>query len=94
MKLIRLLTTFACILVIAGCRNGSTTAIMTPRVPVYNSQGIPGPENERNIQKLFEHPVVVRDGWLQPWMNYDSLLVWSMNFSAAFSDKTALGTFL
>ena len=49
----------------AGCKNGSTTAILTPRVPVYNSQGIPGPENEGGIQKIFEHPIVVRDGWLQ-----------------------------
>ena len=64
----------------AGCKNGSTTAILTPRVPVYNSQGIPGPENEGGIQKIFEHPIVVRDGWLQPWMDYDTLMVWSMNF--------------
>ena len=56
MKTIRLLTTIACILVLAGCKNSS------------------------NIQKIFEHPIVVEDGWLQPWMNYDTLLVWSMNF--------------
>ena len=79
-KRIRLLTAIACILVMAGCKSGSTTAIMTPGVIVHNSQGIPGHENERGVQKIFEHPIVVKDGWLQPWMDYDSLMVWSMNF--------------
>ena len=80
MKITRLLTPIACILVLAGCKQSSTTDIMTPRIPVYNSQGMPGPENEREIRKIFDHPIVVKDGWLQPWMNYDTLMVWSMNF--------------
>lgn len=70
----------ACILVAAGCKNSTTTTVMTPRIPVYNSQGVPGPEDADNILELFEHPVTLKDGWLQPWMNYDTLLVWSMNF--------------
>ena len=62
MKIIRLLAPIACILVMAGCKNSSTTAIMTPRIPVYDSQGIPGPENERETQLIFDHPIVVKDG--------------------------------
>ena len=80
MKILRLLAPIACILVAAGCKNSTTTTVMTPRIPVYNSQGVPGPEDADNILELFEHPVTLKDGWLQPWMNYDTLLVWSMNF--------------
>ena len=76
----RLLIPLACVLVLAGCKQNAATSQMTPRIPVVNSQGIPGPEDADNIQEIFEHPVTVKDGWLQPWMNYDTLLVWSMNF--------------
>ncbi len=76
----RFLIPLACALVLAGCKQNATTSQMTPRIPVVNSQGIPGPEDADNIQEIFEHPVTVKDGWLQPWMNYDTLLVWSMNF--------------
>jgi hypothetical protein len=54
--------------------------MMTPRIPVYNSQGLPGVEHKEHTQELLDHAVVVKDGWLQPWLNYDSLMVWSMNF--------------
>lgn len=53
---------------------------MTPRIPVYSSQGLAGPENPDRHQDLFDHLVVVKEGWLQPWLDYDSLMVWSMNF--------------
>ncbi len=76
----RFLIPLACVLVLAGCKQNAATSQMTPRIPVFNSQGIPGPEDADNIQEIFEHPVTVKDGWLQPWMNYDTLLVWSMNF--------------
>ena len=69
-----------CILFLAGCKQGATTASMTPRIPVFNSQGLPGPEHTAHTQELFGRPVMVKDGWLQPWMNYDTLMVWSMNF--------------
>ena len=80
MRQFNLFLAAACALVLAGCNGGPKTAQMTPRIPVVNSQGIPGPEDADNIQEIFEHPVSVKDGWLQPWMNYDTLLVWSMNF--------------
>ena len=70
----------ACVLVLAGCQSNSTTVKMTPRIPVYNSQGLPGPEHSRGHQTILDHEVVVKDGWLQPWLDYDSLMVWSMNF--------------
>ncbi|MBR5034608.1 MAG: hypothetical protein IKX71_04805 [Bacteroidales bacterium] len=80
MRLFRLLTPIACILLLAGCKDSSQTARMTPRIPVVNSHGIPGPENNHYKEVIFDHPVVVKDGWLQPWLDYDSLMVWSMNF--------------
>ena len=76
MKLFRFFTPLVCILCLAGCKESATTA-MTPRIPVYNSQGIPGPEDKEHQQDIFGHPVIVKDGWLQPWMNYDTLMVWS-----------------
>jgi hypothetical protein len=80
MKISRILTLSACILVLAGCKQSATTTSLTPRITVCNSQGIPGPEHAEHPQDIFGHPVVVKDGWLQPWMDYDSLMVWSMNF--------------
>ena len=65
---------------IVGCKESNKTAVLTPRIPVVSSQGIAGPENPDRHQDLFNHLVVVKDGWLQPWLNYDSLMVWSMNF--------------
>ena len=80
MKLSRFLMPLVCVLFLAGCKQGATTASMTPRIPVFNSQGLPGPEHTAHTQELFGRPVMVKDGWLQPWMNYDTLMVWSMNF--------------
>jgi len=80
MKLFRFLIPLACALALAGCKENATKESMTPRIPLYNSQGLPGPEREQYKQDIFGHPVIVKDGWLQPWMDYDSLLVWSMNF--------------
>ena len=76
----RFLIPLACILVMAGCKSSSTSVKMTPRIPVYNAQGFPGPDHERGHQTILDHEVQVKGGWLQPWLNYDSLLVWSMNF--------------
>ena len=69
-----------CLLALSGCKGGSGTAGLTPHIPIYNSQGLPGHEHTRDTQNILGHPVIVRDGWLQPWMDYDTLLVWSMNF--------------
>lgn len=80
MKKTIFLIPIACILVLAGCKQGAQTPVMTPRIPVYNSQGLPGPEHSRGHQVILDHEVQVKDGWLQPWLNYDSLMVWSMNF--------------
>ena len=80
MKHSRFLMPLVCVLFLAGCKQGATTASMTPRIPVFNSQGLPGPEHTAHTQELFGRPVMVKDGWLQPWMNYDTLMVWSMNF--------------
>ena len=80
MRLFRFLTPIACILLLAGCKDSSQTARMIPRTPVVNSHGIPGPENNHYKEVIFDHPVVVKNGWLQPWLDYDSLMVWSMNF--------------
>lgn len=80
MRAFRILTPLVCILILAGCKQGANTASMTPRITVINSQGIPGPEDSERPQDIFGHPVVVKDGWLQPWMDYDTLMVWSMNF--------------
>ena len=80
MKHSRFLMPLVCVLFLAGCKQGATTASMTPRIPVFNSQGLPGPEHTAHTQELFGRPVLVKDGWLQPWMNYDTLMVWSMNF--------------
>ena len=80
MKTFRFLILISCVLSLAGCKQNATTARMTPSIAVYNSQGIPGPEHSEHQQDIFGHPVIVKDGWLQPWMNYDTLMVWSMNF--------------
>jgi len=80
MKLFRFLIPVACVVFLAGCKESKTTEVLTPRIPVYNSQGLPGPEHSGAKQSILDHAVVVKDGWLQPWLNYDSLMVWSMNF--------------
>lgn len=69
-----------CLLALSGCKSGTSTQKLIPRIPIYNSQGLPGHEHTRDTQNILGHPVIVKDGWLQPWLNYDSLLVWSMNF--------------
>lgn len=76
----RFLVPLAVVLALVGCRQVSQDSQMTPRIPVYNSQGLPGPEFSGIQQNIFDHPVSLKDGWLQPWLNYDSLMVWSMNF--------------
>ena len=65
---------------VAACCNEPKTARLTPRIPIYNSQGLPGHEHTKDTQNILGHPVIVKDGWLQPWMNYDTMFVWSMNF--------------
>ena len=80
MKIFRFFIPMACALMIVGCKESTKSDVMTPRIPVYSSQGLPGPENPDRHQDLFNHLVVVKDGWLQPWMDYDTLMVWSMNF--------------
>ena len=66
MKIFRFIIPVACALVIMGCKESNKTAVMTPRIPVVSSQGIAGPENPDRHQDLFNHLVVVKDGWLQP----------------------------
>ena len=78
MKTFRFFLAAACALALAGCNGSPKTAQMTPRIPVVNSHGIPGPENNHYKEVIFDHPVVVKDGWLQPWLDYDSLMVWSL----------------
>ncbi|MBQ6087812.1 MAG: hypothetical protein IJK96_07150 [Bacteroidales bacterium] len=80
MRLLKILLPLACILLLAGCKDSGKTAKMTPRIPIYNSQGLPGHEHTRDTQNILGHPVIVKDGWLQPWMDYDTMFVWSMNF--------------
>ena len=80
MKKTLFLIPLACVLVLAGCKQSATTPKMTPRIPVYDSNGFPGHEHSAHKQEILDHQVIVKDGWLQPWLNYDSLLVWSMNF--------------
>ncbi|MBR5034480.1 MAG: hypothetical protein IKX71_04160 [Bacteroidales bacterium] len=80
MRPFRFLIPIACVLVLAGCNNNTSTGKMTPRIPVYDSHGFPGHEHAAHKQEILDHQVFVKDGWLQPWMNYDTLLVWSMNF--------------
>ena len=75
MRTFRFLIPIACVLVLAGCKQNASTSQLFPRISVYNSQGIPGPEDKDHLQDIFGHPVVVKNGWLQPWMNYDTLLV-------------------
>ena len=71
----------ACVLALAGCGNsGPGPSGLTPRIPVVNAQGLPGPDNESRPQTILDRPVVVRDGIIQPWMDYDTMLVYSMNF--------------
>ena len=80
MKLLRTLLPIACMFAVAACCNEPKTARLTPRIPIYNSQGLPGHEHTKDTQNILGHPVIVKDGWLQPWMNYDTMFVWSMNF--------------
>ena len=79
MRALNFIIVIACALLLAGCKQSSTSTVMTPRIPVYNSQGLPGVEHKEHKQEILDHQVMVKDGWLQPWMDYDSLLVWSMN---------------
>ncbi|MBQ6082280.1 MAG: hypothetical protein IJK91_07360 [Bacteroidales bacterium] len=76
----RFLIPLVCILTLAGCKQVKQAAFEGPRIPVYSTQGLPGPDYTDYRQSIFDHPFTVRDGWLQPWLNYDSLMVWSMNF--------------
>ena len=80
MKLFKTLLPIACMFAVAACCNEPKTARLTPRIPIYNSQGLPGHEHTKDTQNILGHPVIVKDGWLQPWMNYDTMFVWSMNF--------------
>ena len=80
MNNLKFLIPIACALLLAGCDNNTSTGKMTPRIPVYDSHGFPGHEHAAHKQEILDHQVIVKDGWLQPWMNYDTLLVWSMNF--------------
>ena len=84
MRLFRLLTPIACILVLAGCKEGSKTAGMTPRIPVYNSQGLPGVEHKEHTQEILDHAVIVKDGWLQPWILYPGTAL-SKTFALPFT---------
>ena len=76
----RLLIPLICILALAACKQVKQSAFEGPRIPVYSTQGLPGPDYTDYRQSIFDHPITVKDGWLQPWLDYDSLMVWSMNF--------------
>ncbi|MBQ4306393.1 MAG: hypothetical protein II764_05185, partial [Bacteroidales bacterium] len=82
MKLLRILIPAACILAVAGCsgKKGNPGAELSPRLRTFNSQGLPGPENSEWAQTILDRRIVVKDGIIQPWLNYDSMLVYSMNF--------------
>ena len=76
----RFLIPIVCILALAGCRQASQAPAMTPRIHGYNVQGLPGPDFSDFEHSIFDHYFKVKDGWMQPWLDYDSLMVWSMNF--------------
>ena len=81
MKASRIALTAICCLLMGGCCDKAPkTAKMSPEFHVFNSQGIPGPEHLRRIRNILDREIEVKDGWLQPWIAYDSILLYSMNF--------------
>ncbi len=42
--------------------------------------GLTAPEQSRDRQAILDHPVKLKDGKLQPWTSYDTIILHSMNF--------------
>ncbi len=80
MRFLRILAAVSAIVLAGCCGGGQKPSGISPRITILNSQGLPGPDNAGWEQTILDRPVVVKDGMIQPWLNYDSMLVRSMNF--------------